>query len=110
RHFPQVADVAASRTSCHRADLRERLEENLLAGTITTVNLVDFLDEVEPWSKQHVFLYNGGDGLVQGWRDTGALRERLGRRTSPSCSTRACPSCCPKSSRSPRSRSTATVA
>lgn len=61
----------------NRADLRERLEENLLAGTITIVDLVDFLDEVEPWSKQHVFLYNGGDGLVQGWRDSNALRARL---------------------------------
>jgi len=62
----------------NRADLRERLEENLLAGTLTIVDLVDFLDEVEPWSKQHVFLYNGGDGLVQGWRDGNALRARLG--------------------------------
>ncbi len=61
----------------NRADLRERLEENLLAGTITIVNLVDFLDEVEPWSKQHVFLYNGGDGLVQGWRAGTVLRARL---------------------------------
>src|SRR5438552_3595876 len=43
----------------NRADLRERLKGNLHAGTITIVDLVDFLDEVEPWSKQHVFLYNG---------------------------------------------------
>jgi len=28
--------------------------------------VVDYLDEVEPWSKQHVYLYNGGDGLVAG--------------------------------------------
>lgn len=61
----------------NRADLRERLEENLLAGAITIVNLVDFLDEVEPWSKQHVFLYEGGSGLTQGWRDANALRAQL---------------------------------
>jgi hypothetical protein len=60
-----------------RADLRERLEESLLATTITTVDLVDFLDEVEPWAKQHVFLYQGGDGLVAGWRDAEALQARL---------------------------------
>jgi hypothetical protein len=61
----------------NRGDLRQRLEENLLAGTITIVDLVDYLDEVEPWSKQHVFLYDGGDGLVDAWRDEGQLRERL---------------------------------
>jgi hypothetical protein len=33
--------------------------------------------EVEPWSKQHVYLYNGGDGLVAGWQDAKALRARL---------------------------------
>ena len=60
-----------------RADLRDRLEANLLDGRISPVDLVDFLDEVEPWSKQHVFLYTGGDGLVQGWRDAGALRVQL---------------------------------
>lgn len=61
----------------NRADLRERLEENLANGRITVVDLVDFLDEVEPWSKQHVFLYDGGDGLVDGWRDADAVRARL---------------------------------
>src|SRR5437867_647670 len=61
----------------NRADLRERLEENLADGTITIVDIVDFLDEVEPWSKQHVFLYDGGDGLVEGWQDDDALRARL---------------------------------
>src|SRR6266508_6460423 len=61
----------------NRADLRERIEENLASGTITIVDLVDFLDEVEPWSKQHVYLYNGGDGLVADWQDGNALRGRL---------------------------------
>lgn len=61
----------------NRADLRERLEENFANGAITVVDLVDFLDEVEPWSKQHVFIYDGGDGLVDGWRDADAVRARL---------------------------------
>jgi len=61
----------------NRADLRERLEENLANGTITIVDLVDFLDEVEPWSKQHVYLYDGGDGLVEGWQNADTLRARL---------------------------------
>jgi len=61
----------------NRADLRCRLEENLANGAITIVDIVDFLDEVEPWSKQHVFIYDGGDGLVEDWRDADAARARL---------------------------------
>ena len=64
-----------------RGNLRERLEESLAAGTITIVDLVDFLDEVEPWAKQHVFLYDGSNGLVEGWHDAGALRARLEEAT-----------------------------
>lgn len=61
----------------NRADLRDRLEENLANGTFTVTDIVDFLDEVEPWSKQHVFFYDGADGLTAGWKDPDALRKRL---------------------------------
>lgn len=61
----------------NRDDLRQRLEENLASGAITVVDLVDFLDEVEPWSKQHVYLYGGSDDLVGGWQDADGLRARL---------------------------------
>src|SRR4051794_14766542 len=60
-----------------RADLRDRLQEKLAEGRFTVVDLVDFLDEVEPWGKQHVFLYDGGDGLVGDWQDAEAIRRRL---------------------------------
>jgi hypothetical protein len=62
----------------NRADLRGRLEDNLAARTLAIVDIVDFLDEVEPWAKQHVILYDGGDRLVEGWQDSEALRVRLG--------------------------------
>ena len=66
------------RRQCSAASvLRERLEESLAAGAITTVDIVDFLDEVEPWAKQHVFLFDGGDGLVEGWQDMDTLRGQL---------------------------------
>jgi hypothetical protein len=61
-----------------RAELRERLEQTLTVGTIEMVDLIDFLDEVEPWGKQHVFLYDGSDRMVEGWRNSDALRARLG--------------------------------
>ncbi len=60
-----------------RADLRQRLEESFANGKIDIVAIVDFLDEVEPWSKQHVFLYNGGDALVDDWKDPATLRTQL---------------------------------
>jgi hypothetical protein len=63
----------------NRAHLRKRVEESLGAGTITVADIVDFLDEVEPWSKQHVFLYEGGDGLVEDWQDPDQRRAQLAR-------------------------------
>lgn len=39
-------------------DLRERLAEALQEGTVTTDDLVEILDTVESWGRQHIFLYN----------------------------------------------------
>lgn len=39
-------------------DLRDRLCEALEDGTITTEDLVELLDSVESWGRQHVFLYD----------------------------------------------------
>jgi len=49
--------------------LRERLQEALDGGGLTHDRLVDFLDSVAPWGKQHVFLYQGPRGDVQAWKD-----------------------------------------
>ena len=52
-----------------KEQLRETVEEELESGTIRYAALVAFLDEREPWGKQHIFLYDGpANGVVQ-WRD-----------------------------------------
>ena len=40
-----------------KEDLRQRFQEALDEGNLTYERLVDFLDSVAPWGKQHVFLY-----------------------------------------------------
>ena len=52
-----------------KEDLRERLQEALDGGDLTFAQLVDFLDSVAPWGKQHVFLYQGPRGDAQTWKD-----------------------------------------
>ena len=52
-----------------KQDLRERLQEALDEGALTYEQLVDSLDSVAPWGKQHVFLYHGPRGDVQAWKD-----------------------------------------
>ena len=52
-----------------KQDLREKLQEALDGGDLTHERLVDFLDSVVPWGKQHVFLYLGPRGDMQAWKD-----------------------------------------
>ena len=51
-----------------KQELRSRLQEALDEGDLTYELLVDSLDSVAPWGKQHVFLYHGPRGDVQAWK------------------------------------------
>lgn len=67
-----------------KPDLRERVQEALSDGDLTYERLVDFLDTVVPWGKQHVFLYRGPQQGLRSWRDPnyvqGLLKQhRLGK-------------------------------
>jgi hypothetical protein len=64
--FLKQAELPKSGT---KEDLRERLQEALDGGDLTYERLVDFLDSVSPWGKQHVFLYHGPRNDVQAWKD-----------------------------------------
>jgi len=59
-----------------KEDLRERLQGALDAGKLTYERLVEFLDSVAPWGKQHVFLYHGPRNDMRSWKDP-AHAERL---------------------------------
>ena len=60
-----------------KEDLRERLQEALDGGDLTYERLVDFLDFVAPWGKQHVFLYHGPRSDQQAWKDPDHVQRLL---------------------------------
>lgn len=60
-----------------KPDLRERLQEALDEGRFTYEKVVDFLDSVAPWGKQHVFLYTGPRCDLQSWKDPDHIRQHL---------------------------------
>ena len=74
RTFLRRHDLTTSGT---RDDLRERVEAALADGSVTYDDIVRFLDEEEPWGRQHVFLFGVDEGAVAEWRDAGAVERRL---------------------------------
>ncbi|RLC74640.1 MAG: hypothetical protein DRJ03_31600 [Chloroflexi bacterium] len=59
--------------------LRERLEAALDEGRLTYEEVVDFLDSVAPWGKQHVFLFNGPRSNLRAWKDPQQFKQLLKR-------------------------------
>jgi len=64
--FLKQVELPKSGTKQH---LRERVQEALDGGDLAYERLVDFLDSVAQWGKQHVFLYQGPPGDMQTWKD-----------------------------------------
>ena len=62
-----------------KPNLRERLQESLGEGRLTYEQVVDFLDSVAPWGKQHVFLYTGPRDDLVSWKDPNLLQQHLKR-------------------------------
>ena len=52
-----------------KQDLRERLQEALDGGAVTYEQLVESLDSVAPWGKQHVLLYQAPRSDMHAWKD-----------------------------------------
>jgi hypothetical protein len=76
-HIQNFLKQVELRKSGTKEDLRERLQEALDEGDLTYERLVDFLDSVAPWGKQHVFLYHGPQNDVQAWKDPNHLQHLL---------------------------------
>ena len=51
-----------------KEQFRGYVEEALQEGVISLTTLVEFLDEVIPWGKQHVFLYKGPKSSIADWK------------------------------------------
>jgi len=65
KDFLSAQELAKSGT---KAEIRDRLEAALASGALPADAVVQFLDEVTPWGKQHVFLYRGPTGSVAEWK------------------------------------------
>lgn len=56
-------------TSGTKDKFRKRVEQYIDDGILKYHDLVNFLDKVVPWGKQHVFFYNGLESEVEKWRN-----------------------------------------
>jgi len=74
--FLQRVELSKSGT---KTDLRERLQEALDEGRLAYERVVDFLDSVVPWGKQHVFLYTGPRDDLRSWKDPDHVLRHLKR-------------------------------
>ncbi len=59
-----------------KADLHERATAGFLDGTFSVNDLVDYLDEVEPWGRQHVILLDAEQSASAGLRRSDGIRRR----------------------------------
>jgi len=60
-----------------KEDIRSRIEDALSDGTVSSSQIVQFLDDVIPWGKQHVFLYKGPESSNASWKKTDWLAKLL---------------------------------
>jgi len=64
-------------TSGTKEEIRERVEQSLKNRKLSVLQIVQFLDEIIPWGKQHVYLYEGPKSSIADWRNTDWLADRL---------------------------------
>lgn len=79
---PQIQEFLEQRgvpKSGTKAEIRERIEEAIARGELAPSSIVQFLDEVTPWGKQHVYLYDGPANSIAEWRDRDWVQSHLKR-------------------------------
>jgi len=60
-----------------KPELKELIEEYLDEGQIKYSDLVNLLDSVIPFGKQHIFLLNGPEAEIDKWRDSSYVKTLL---------------------------------
>jgi len=73
----QLLESHGLKGSGTKANQRETLLKALSDGKLREPQIVAYLDAIEPWGKQHVFLYDGPHYDISNWRNEEWLRERL---------------------------------
>lgn len=71
-------EIHSQKKGGKKEELRERIQDLLYTGEITYEDIVHFIDRVEPWGKQHVFLFEGPEGeSINNWRDNNWVEQHL---------------------------------
>ena len=60
-----------------KEELRSRIEEALEDESLSLSHIVEFLDNVIPWGKQHVYLFKGPTSSIADWRNEEWVAKRL---------------------------------
>lgn len=60
-----------------KAELRARINTALEEGTLSNADIIQVLDRVGPWGKQHVYLFDGPKGNNQSWQDAAWVKARV---------------------------------
>lgn len=77
--------------------LRERITTALDDGDITCVDLLSLIDTVEPWGKQHIFLYSAPEGTLRAnWRNDDWVKACLERDNMAHLLNEHCPLALPQ--------------
>lgn len=58
-------------------ELQDRIQEALDDGTISPEELVGFLDHIEGWGNQHIYLYTSPPGEQKAWKKEATAKKRL---------------------------------
>lgn len=84
----QIGELLASvglAKSGRKQDLRERIDRALVDNTLSLAQIVQFLDTVIPWGKQHVYLYKGPQTSIANWRDENWVAKLLKKHHLSKC-------------------------
>jgi hypothetical protein len=60
-----------------KEELRARIEQSLAEGKLSLATIVQYLDDVIPWGKQHVYLYTGPQVSIDRWKKTDWMAKLL---------------------------------
>lgn len=60
-----------------KSDLISRIQEEITKGSLSIDQIVAHLDQVVPWGKQHVFLFDGPESSLKSWKKREWLEQHL---------------------------------
>src|SRR4051812_19054886 len=74
RDFLREQELPSSGT---KKKVRERVEDGLEDGSISSDDIIDLIDRVEGWGNQHIYLYKSGDEQIGRWATEAKAAARL---------------------------------